>query len=261
MARRTAILIHGMFMNPLCWEQWVPYLAARGIDAQCPAWPLHDASPAEQRQRHPDPALGKLTLQEVVETMAAVVRAQQEPPVLIGHSMGGLVVQLLLQEGLGSCGVVIDSAPAKGVLSLKWSFLKSNWSVVSPFVNAQEAFLPSVEDFRYSFCHTLDLESAKRVYEKYVVPESRLVGRAPTSTAAAIDFKKARAPLLFLSGELDHIIPASLNRSNAAKYRPEAGVTEYEEMKGRTHYTLGDAGWETVADRAVAFIEKHARGA
>jgi pimeloyl-ACP methyl ester carboxylesterase len=119
--------------------------------------------------------------------------------------------------------------------------------------------LPSVDEFRCSFCHTLPPEEAARVYEKYVVPESRLVGRAPTSADGAIDFEKPHAPLLFIAGELDHIIPSSLNRTNYEKYAKQSGVTELEEMPGRTHYTIGDEGWEAVADRAIAFIEKHTR--
>jgi pimeloyl-ACP methyl ester carboxylesterase len=260
MAKRAALLIHGMFMNPLCWEEWIPYLAGKGIDAKAPPWPLHEDAPSAQRQRHPDAALGQLTLAQVVDAIAEVAKAYEEPPALIGHSMGGLVVQLLLQRGIGSCGVAIDSAPAKGVVSLKWSFLKSNWGAVSPFVDAKEPFLPSVEQFHYAFCHTLSLEDTERVYEKLVVPESRLVGRAPTTADAKIDFKKPHAPLLFIAGELDHIIPASLNYSNYEKYAEESGTTELEEMPGRTHFTLGQEGWEAVADCAVAFIEKHSSG-
>jgi pimeloyl-ACP methyl ester carboxylesterase len=259
MANQSALLIHGMFMTPLCWEDWIPYLAKKGIDAQAPAWPLHDEPPAAQRKRHPDPALGQLTLAQVVDTVAKVAETYKEPPVLIGHSMGGLVVQLLLQRGLGSCGIAIDSAPAKGVISLKWSFIKSNWGAVSPFADAKEPLLPSVDEFRYSFCHTLSPEATARVYDKYVVPESRLVGRATTTADAAIDFKKPHAPLLFIAGELDHIIPSSLNHTNYERYARESGVTEFEEMEGRTHFTIGDEGWEKVADCAVAFIEKHAK--
>lgn len=258
MKKRSALLVHGMFMTPLCWESWIPYLAAKGIDAKAPAWPLHGTPPAEQRAKHPNPALGELTLPQVVDAIAQVAQSSAEPPVLIGHSMGGLIVQLLLQRGLGSCGIAIDSAPPKGAISLKWSFIKSNWGAVSPFANARQPLLPSLEEFHYSFCHTLTLEQTKAVYDKYVVPESRLVGRAPTSSAAQIDFKKPHKPLLFIAGELDHIIPSSLNRTNFKKYAPESGVTEFEELPGRTHYTVGDTGWEKVADLAVGFIEKHA---
>jgi len=251
------VFIHGMFMTPLCWREWITHFEACGMKAIAPPWPMHEEAPRPQRVRHPDSQLGTLQLGAVVDAIAEVVEAQKSPPALVGHSMGGLVVQLLLQRGLGKCGVAIDSAPPKGVISLKWSFLKSNWGVVSPFVEAKVPYLPTVEEFRYAFAHNLSLEDAERVYEKYVVPESRLVGRGPTSAAAKIDFKKPHAPLLFIAGELDHIIPASLNRSNHAKYAPESGVTEFKEFPGRTHYTLGQEGWEDVAEAALEFIEKH----
>jgi len=256
MAKPVALLIHGMFMSPRCWEEWIPYFEEHGVDAKAPPWPMHEEPPRAQRTRHPDSQLGTLTLAQVVDAIAEVASALPEPPALVGHSMGGLIVQLLLQRGIGRCGVAIDSAPPKGVVSLKWSFIKSNWGVVSPFVEARDPFLPTLEQFRYAFCHTLSTEDAERVYEKLVVPESRLVGRGPTTPYAKIDFNKPHAPLLFLSGELDHIIPASLNRSNFGKYAKESGVTELQELQGRTHFTLGDTGWEAVADAALAFIKR-----
>jgi alpha-beta hydrolase superfamily lysophospholipase len=152
--------------------------------------------------------------------------------------------------------VAIDSAPPKGVLSLKWSFLKSNWPVVSPFANKAQPFLQSVAQFRYAFAHTLALDAVKAVWEAEVVPESRRVGNGPTSAAARIDFRAEHAPLLMIAGGADHIIPASLNRTNFRKYAASPSLTELHEFPGRTHYTLGDAGWEAVADYALDWIAK-----
>jgi pimeloyl-ACP methyl ester carboxylesterase len=245
---KTVVFVHGMYMTPTCWSAWVQRFREHGFRALAPPWPLHDAPPAALRDRHPDPALGKLTLDEVVAEMARTVEAVDEKPLLIGHSMGGLVVQLLLQRQLGVCGVAIDSAPPKGVLSFKWSFLKSNWPVVSPFANKDQPYLLTLEDFRYAFAHTLSDEALKAAYERDVVPESRRVGNGPTTAAAKIDFTAARPPLLFVAGGADRIIPASLNASNHKKYAASAGITAIKAFPGRTHYTLAQEGWESIAD-------------
>ncbi|HUS67440.1 MAG TPA: alpha/beta hydrolase [Kofleriaceae bacterium] len=248
MKTKTVVFIHGMFMTPTCWSGWVQRFRERGLRALAPAWPLHDAPPQALRDKHPDPALGKLTLDEVVAEMVRTVEALDEKPILIGHSMGGLVVQLLLQKQLGVAGVAIDSAPPKGVISFKWSFIKSNWPVVSPFANKDQPYLLTPSDFRYAFAHTLPPDELKATYDREVVPESRRVGNGPTTAVAKIDFTAARPPLLFVAGELDRIIPASLNASNHKKYAASAGITEIRQFPGRTHYTLGQEGWESIAD-------------
>lgn len=260
-APRTIVLIHGMFMTPACWQGWVERFTAQGYTVLAPAWPGHELPVAEQRRRHPDPARGALTLGEVVAHYEQVIRALPERPILMGHSMGGLVVQLLLQKGLGAAGVAIDSAPPKGVLSLKYSFLKSNWPVVSPFARKREPFLPSFDQFRYAFAHTLPEAEARAAYDALVVPESRLVGNGPTTEAARIDFQAPRPPLLLLAGAEDHIIPASLNRSNFERYRKAPAVTELEDLPGRVHFVLGQRGWEEVADRALAWAAAHSGAA
>lgn len=250
------VFIHGMFVTPKCWDGWMERFQMAGYSCQAPPWPGRDATVDELRKRHPDATLGQLTLSKIVDAYDALIRSLDAPPVLIGHSMGGLIVQLLIARGLGARGVAIDSAPPKGVVSAKWSFLKSNWPVISPFVKQEEPFLMNLEQFAYSFAHTLPAAEQQRVYTQQVVPESRLVGRAALTPAAYIDFAKAHAPLLFLAGELDHIIPPSLNRANVGKYKHKESITAFREFAGRTHYIIGQEGWTEVADFVKQWIEK-----
>jgi len=247
---RSIVFVHGMFVTPRCWDRWVERYQQAGLQCHAPPWPGRDRPIAELRARHPDPELGKLTLPEIVDAYDAFIRALPEPPALIGHSMGGLIVQLLLQRGLGAAGVAIDSAPPKGVSSAKWSFLKSNWPVISPFADKLQPYFMPLSGFIYAFAHTLDAEAQRAAYQQQVVPESRQVGRGPLGAAAKIDFTRPHAPLLLIAGELDRIIPASLNRANHAKYRDPGSVTAYKEFPGRTHYIIGQPGWQEVADFA-----------
>ncbi len=103
MKSKTILFIHGMYMTPLCWEHWLEYFQAKGYRCIAPAWPGRDKPVEELRKKHPDPELGQLTLSWVIGYFNSQVRALDEKPILIGHSMGALIVQSLLQKGGGRC--------------------------------------------------------------------------------------------------------------------------------------------------------------
>ena len=132
---KTILFIHGMYMTPLCWEHWLDYFQAKGYRCIAPAWPDRDKPVRALRKNHPDPQLGHLTLSRVIEHYASLIHMLEEKPILIGHSMGGLVVQLLLQRYEAIAGVAIDSAPPQGVFTTRQAFLKSNWPHINPFVS------------------------------------------------------------------------------------------------------------------------------
>jgi pimeloyl-ACP methyl ester carboxylesterase len=256
MPTKTIVFVHGMFVTPSCWKKWQTYFEARGYRTLAPAWPEHEPPAAAQRARHPNAALGQLQLADVLARYREVIRGLPEKPILVGHSMGGLVVQLLLQEDLGVAGIAIDSAPPKGVLTLKWSFLKSNWPVLSPFASKTEPVLLDAARFHYAFTNTLDEAQARAAYESESVPESRLIGRAPTTAQGKVDFARPRAPLLMVAGAEDHIIPAALNEKNYARYRKGPSITELKVFPGRDHWLIASDGWEEIADYVRGWIEK-----
>ncbi len=247
------LFIHGMFVTPLCWRGWSERFSARGWSCAAPAWPYHDGEASVLRARHPDPALGNLTLGDVVAQFESIVRGYAEPPVLVGHSLGGLVVQRLLNLGLGARGVAIDSAPPKGVFVVSGSMLKSNW----PLFFGTRPFLMSEEQFRYAFAHTLPDDQLRVAYERHVVPESRVLGRGALGRDGALDWKKPHAPLLLVAGGADKIIPPAVNRSNRGKYAHDGSRVDFHEFAGRTHYTILDGpGWTEVADFVADWIAR-----
>jgi pimeloyl-ACP methyl ester carboxylesterase len=252
MKARTIVFIHGMYVNSLCWERWVALYQAKGFRCLAPNWPGRDRPIDTLRKHHPDPQLVKLTLSDVIDSVTDTIKALDEKPILIGHSMGGLVVQLLLQRDLAVAGVAIDSAPPMGVFTTKWSFLKANWPHITPFVPQSSPIEMSFERFQYAFVNTLPVAEQRAAYERYVVPESRRIPRE--SLTARVDFKKAHAPLLLIAGTADNIIPASLTRSNYAKYRLSPSVTDFKEFAGRTHFIIGQKGWEEVADFVFGWL-------
>ena len=165
---------------------------------------------------------------------------------------GGLGAPLLLY--LAAAGVAIDSAPPMGVLTTRWSFLKSNWPHITPFVSQQNPIQMSFPRFQYTFVNGMPLSEQRLVYDRYVVPESRRVPR--DSLLAKIDFKQPHPPLLLIAGSADHLIPASLNRTNYERYKSSSSKIAFKEFAGRTHFIVGQKGWEEVAEYIIEWLNE-----
>lgn len=249
------MFIHGMFMNPRCWENWTEYYEKKGYKCTAPAWPCHDKSVKELRDEHPNMELGKLTIDTVIANYKKTINSLDGKPILIGHSIGGLIVQSLLSEGFGSCGVAIDSAPPAGVASFKLSFLRSNLPTVNPLKGDSPYFI-TFKHFQYAFVNSLSEKEQRDAYDRYAIPESRNIARS--STKLRVDFGKKRPPLLMIAGSNDNIIPASLDKSNFERYRNSGSVTDFKEFEGRTHFIIGQKGWQEVADYAIEWVERAA---
>jgi pimeloyl-ACP methyl ester carboxylesterase len=253
MNTRTIVFIHGMYMNSLCWEKWKDRYQSKGYTCLAPDWPGRNRTVQELRERHPDPQLGKLTLSMVVGHYVDFIKTLDEKPILIGHSMGGLVAQLLLQKDLAGAAVAIDSAPPAGVFTLKWTFIKTNWPHITPFASLDSPIQMPFERFQYAFANGLPLAVQRAAFDRYVVPESRRIPRE--SLTARVDFKKAHAPLLMIAGSADNIIPPSLNHTNYARYKQTPSVTTFKQFDGRTHFIIGQQNWEEVADYGLAWLK------
>lgn len=256
MKTKTIVFIHGMFMTSLCWEGWIKYFEAKGYKCIAPNWPAHEGAPDLLRKKHPDSELGQLTLTKVVDHFTNIINKLDEKPIIIGHSMGALVTQILVNRGLGAAGVAIDSAPPAGIFTTALSFLKANFPMITPFASKYQPHMMTFEQFQYAFVNTLPLDVQQAAYNKYVVPESRQVPQESLGGAGKVDFKKEHAPLLLTAGSIDHIIPASLNKSNFEKYKASASVTDFKEFPGRTHFLIGQKGWEEVADYVASWLNQ-----
>ena len=250
------VFIHGMFMNPRSWAGWVEHFSTRGYRCHSPAWPGHEGEPAALRASPPE-VLRKLTLGDVTRAHRELLDTLPAKPVLIGHSMGGLVAQRLLHEGRARAAVAIDSAPPKGVVALKWSFLKANLPVVNPLAG-DAPFQFTLEQFHYAFCNTLTLDEARPIFEAFVVPEGRNVARSASGPDGTIDFAKPHEPLLFIGGERDHIVPWELNEKNFKAYTHAGSTREFKLFPGRDHFLCGNVGWQEVAGFAHEWLTKHA---
>lgn len=259
---QTIVFIHGAWVTPKCWDPFRGYFTERGYACIAPAWPGKDR-PTEAIRADPSPLLG-IGIGEIADHYERIIRALPEPPILIGHSFGGLFVQILLDRGLGSCGVAIDPAPPKGVLAFEPSAFRSLASVLLTWRGWRRVVHWSYENFRYAFVHTLPEDEARAAYEAHVTPETgrvffqgALAGFARHSPATVNFRNDARAPLLILAGGDDHIVPASVVRRNYRKYAKSSAVTDFEEFPGRTHWIIAQQGWQEVAGSALDWIKAH----
>jgi pimeloyl-ACP methyl ester carboxylesterase len=263
MADETIVLIHGMWMTPHSWEHWIDHYADRGHRAIAPGWPGIESP--EQVRRDPSVLRG-LGLQAMVDHYEGIIRGLERPPIIAGHSFGGLVTQLLLDRGLGAAGIAIGTAPPKGVLVLPASTLRSALpGLKNPFDRNGLAPLTE-EQFQWRFTNTLSREDSDAIYsEQYIPGTNRAFFEAAYAalsrhSPAAVDFRNpARAPLLLIAGEHDHISPPSLNKSILKLQSRAPAATELKEYAGRTHFMAGMDSWEEIADYALNWALEHRR--
>jgi alpha-beta hydrolase superfamily lysophospholipase len=253
---KTIVFIHGLHENAHSWTEWKSFFENLGYICHTPNYPYHEGTPSALRQ-NPNKDLAKTLLNDVVEHYIQFIeQLENVSPILIGHSMGGLIVQKLIQAQKGSLGICITSASPKGVLSFKWSFIKSNIGAINP-LKGNSLFCGTREWFHYAICNTLTRQQSDEIYEKAVIPESRNIPRSSRFSDGFIDFDKPHKPLLFVSAEKDHIIPISLNIKNVEAYKDEQSITEFKEFKGRSHSICVQSGWQEVAQYIENWISKN----
>lgn len=258
----SIVLIHGLWMTSLSWENWITRYSGEGYRVIAKSWPGMDRDIDELRR---DPsAIATLGISEIVDHYERIICALDSPPLLIGHSFGGLITQILLDRGLGAAGVAIAPAPVKGILFLPLSTIKVSLPALSSPANIHRAVPLTPEQFHYAFTNHLSEEESRPIYERYAVPgPDHLLFQAAFANfnphaATAVDFhNNERAPLLLISRGNDHVSPASVVVANFKLYRKSTAVTQYKNFLGRTHYTLGQVGWEEVADYALTWAESN----
>jgi pimeloyl-ACP methyl ester carboxylesterase len=260
----TIVLIHGFWVTPRSWEHWITRYEARGYRVLAPAYPGLEVE-VEALNRDPSP-IEQLTVPAIIARLQSVVEGIDSPPILMGHSAGGAFLQLLLDRGLGAVGVAINSAPTEGVRVTPLSQLKSFFPVLKNPANRHKAVGFTYEQWRYVFTNTFDEADARAAYERYHIPasggilwDSVLANFIPGPQDIAVDYHNdSRAPLLFISGADDHLMPPSVQLSNAKHYKSKT-ITEVEEFAGRSHLMPAQRGWEEVADYALGWAVEHAK--
>ncbi|TMM17124.1 MAG: alpha/beta hydrolase [Actinobacteria bacterium] len=258
----TIVLIHGLWMTPLSWEHWIDRYSARGYRVLAPAWPGMDVD--IEQLRADTSAIDHLGIEEIVDHYGEIIRGLDAPPIIMGHSFGGAFTEVLLDRGLGAAGVGIDAAGVKGITKLPFSELRSGFPILKNPANVHHAVPLTFEEFHYAFTNTMGEDEARPVYERYAVPgPGRVLFQGAFAnfnprTPLQVDFRKDdRAPLLLIAGGSDHTVPAVVDESMAKHYDKSKAITDYKEFPGRSHFTVGEDGWEEVADYALDWAVEH----
>ena len=263
-ATDTIVLIHGLWVTPRSWEKWVEHYESKGYRVLAPAYPGLEVE-VEALREDPSP-IEALRVPAIVEHLENIVGELDSPPIIMGHSMGGLLTQILLDHGYGAAGVAIDSVPAEGIKVVPVSQIRSVFPILRNPANRMKAVGFTPEQFHYAFANTLSEEESQEVYYRYHIPApGRLVwggvlaNFTPGHQDTYVDFRNEdRAPLLFIAGEEDNLMPPAVNESNVMHYRHTKSVTDYKEFPGRSHYIVGQEGWEEVADYALEWAVENA---
>jgi pimeloyl-ACP methyl ester carboxylesterase len=259
----TIVLIHGFWVTPRSWEDWKTHYEQKGFTVLTPGYPGFEVE-VEALNADPSP-IEALTVPAIVEHLESVVGALDRPPILIGHSAGGTFTQILLDHGYGAAGVAINSAPTEGVRAVPLSQVRATFPVLKNPANRHKAVGFTPEQWHYAFANTFSDEESLRLYERYHVPASGrilfntvLANFEPGPQDAWVDYRNgARAPLLFVAGSEDHLMPPKVQYSNAKHYKSDT-ITEVVEFEGRAHLLPAQEGWEEVADHALAWALEHA---
>ncbi|HTT38736.1 MAG TPA: alpha/beta hydrolase [Burkholderiales bacterium] len=256
---KTVMLVHGAWLGPECWELFRGHYESQGYTCMTPAWPFEDATVSElRRQQHPE--LAKLTIGKIVDHHEQLIRALPQPPLLIGHSFGGLFVQMLLDRGLGAAGVAIDPAPPRGVFPTPL-VLYGALPIFLAWRGWSRVLSMTLPQFAWSFMHLSSPEEQRAAYERYVIPTpGRLYYQAAFGIGNGVNWKNPnRAPLLLIAGEKDRTVARSMVETNYRKQQRSPATTEYKLFPDRTHWLIADSRWKELADYAIRWAAEHAR--
>jgi pimeloyl-ACP methyl ester carboxylesterase len=255
------VFIHGLWLLPSSWANWADFFKQAGYAPLTPDWP-DDPETVEQARANPD-VLAKKTLKQVADHTTDVIDSLDKKPVLMGHSTGGLLAQMLAGQGRSAATVAIDPGVFRGVLPLPRSVLRVVGPLLADPRNRGRALTLTFDQFKYGWANALDEDEAKRLYDTYHVAGSgiALAQMADANlnpwTQSKVDTKTSdRGPLLILDGEKDHTVPWAI--ANAAFKRQERnpGITEIKQMPNRGHALTIDHGWQEVAQTALDFVTR-----
>jgi non-heme chloroperoxidase len=261
--KTPVVFVHGLWLLDSSWDLWAAFFEEAGYVAVTPGWP-HDPATVEDARRDPDVFAGN-GVGDIAAYEQVVLERLDRKPVVIGHSFGGLLAQILAGRGLAAATVVIDPAPSRGVLPLPAAAFKSASAVLSNPANRHRAVALTFEQFQYGFGNALGEDEARALYDKYHVAgsgvpvfQAAFANINPRSETRVDNKNPDRGPMLIIGGELDHQAPWAITEATYKRQKKNAGVTEVVEIPGRGHSLTIDHGWQDVAQTALDFVRRFA---
>jgi len=250
------VFIHGLWIHSTAWQPWLELFESRGYAASAPGWPGDAPTVAETRE-HAD-ALNDVGIEQMVDHYTDLIGSPGTKPILVGHSLGGLIAQELLANGLAAAAVAIEPAPIKGVKALPLAQLRSAFPVLGNPANKHRTVSLTAKQFHYAFGNTLSEEESHALHTEWTIPApgrplfedagANFSRRSPTK----VDTHNAeRGPLLLTSGTEDHTVPLKVTKEVFGMYSKGPADTDFHVFEGRGHSLTIDTGWKDVADVAL----------
>ena len=242
----TIVMIHGMWGSGWYWENFKGFFESKGYRCVIPTLRFHDMDP----NGVPDPRLGTTSLLDYAEDLEKLIHELDVMPILMGHSMGGLLAQILGSRGLAKALVLLTPASPRGIIALKASVIKSFWSGLTTWGFWRKPFRQTFDEAVYSMLNQMPSESWKSIYDQFVYESGRAAFEIgfwlfDSKGAARVDELKVTCPVLIIAGEKDRIVPASVTRKVAEKYKR---VSTYKEFPDHSHWVVGEPGWQEIAE-------------
>jgi len=250
----TIVLIHGAWVTPQSWDVFRAPFEDAGFNLLAPAWPMVGDHPAAELNAHPPAGFGGLGVGAIVDHLEAVIRALPERPILLGHSVGGLLTQLLLDRGVGAAAVVLNPVPIGGLLPGP-----SAWRAIAPILlrahGWNRPYRFTRERFGRLYANGAPAVQVDEAYDRYVIPApGRIFHQAAFWSGTWVDPRRRTQPLLITGGTEDRLVSPYLSRAAFRRQCHSAAPTDYVEFAGRSHFLIAEPGWEEVAARALEWI-------
>ena len=254
----TIVMIHGMSVGGWCWDNFRQYFERKKYTCYAPTLRYHDVDPDIK----PNPKLGTTSLVDYISDLENFICGLDEQPILIGHSMGGLLAQILAAKGLAKSLILLAPAPPQGIVSLEFSVIKSFWPGVKKYGFWRKAHRLSFEETVYSVLHMLSYVDQRKIYKKFVYESGRAASEIGLSLfdpqkISNVDETKVTCPVLIVTGANDRLTPKKLIYKIANKYNASS---TFKIFNNHAHWIIGEPGWEDVAKYVYDWIDEIKKG-
>ena len=262
MATTTPVVfVHGLLLHATGWTDWLDMFKSAGYDPVAPGYPGDGASVQETRS-HPERLAG-LGIEDLTAAYTKTIAALPEKPIVIGHSLGGLIAQKLLAQGTAAAAIAITPGQIKGVLRVPLVQLRAASSLLSRPGNRRRAVSLNAKQFRYGFGNALSAAESQDLFERWTIPSpgrpafevatSNLLRTSPAAVDTRLD---DRGPLLLIAGGSDRSVPPAVVKAAHNLYARSSAITDYHAFPGRGHSIVLDHGWHDVADYSLNWLNR-----
>lgn len=251
----TIVLVHGAWVTPGSWDTFRQPFDAAGYTVHAPAWPFVEGRSASELNTEPPEEFGRLTVGRIADKYQAFIATLPEAPILIGHSFGGLLVQMLLDRGVGAAGVAINPAPIGGIVPGPGA-LRAIAPILLRFGAWRRPYRFTRRRFAQLFANGASEAEARSAFDRFVIPAPGMIfHQAAFWLGTGVKPERRRQPLLITGSDEDRLVSPYLSRAAFRRQRRSSARTDYLEFPGRSHFLIAEPGWETVAASVLSWIE------